>query len=267
MKVDRRPWIHESASAGVERLTYQSPLDGTLDWALASHPSRAAGPWIEHLHGHGSTGDQLYTRADIRAMWLLRYRALGFGVLSPNLRGNAWMCPEAAEDLHLLLNWVRHEYGVKAFYFVSGSMGGTGNLIYAMLHPEDVTAAVALCSVTDIGGYHEWCCGHPGGVRDEIRLAVESAYKGRPDQVSDRYSGHSVMRHADRLTMPLFLSHATGDDVIPVEQSRDLCRRLSTAKNVTYVEIEGGDHDSPLHKSGVLEWLESRVAGDGRFSG
>ena len=263
MNISKQPWVHKGAPSGVDKLTYRSVLDGTRDWALAWRPPSGGKTWIVHLHGHGSTGDQIFTRADIKTEWLPRYRALGCGVLSPHLRGNAWMCPEAAEDLHLLLKWVRHEYGVNTFFFVSGSMGGTGNLIYSVLYPEDVAATVALCPTTDIAAYHEWCCIHPGGVRDEIRLAIESAYRGRPEQVPNRYSGHIVTRHADRLTMPLFLSHATGDEVIPVEQSRELRHCLSTGKNLMYVEIEGGDHDSPLYKSNMLAWLEKEVLANG----
>jgi pimeloyl-ACP methyl ester carboxylesterase len=215
---------------------------------------------VVHLHGHGSSGDQIFTRQDIRDMWLAHYRSHGLGVLSPNLRGNAWMCPKAVEDLHLLLDWVRREYAVERFFFLSGSMGGTGNLIYAVRYPGDVAAVAALCPVTDIAAYHAWCGVHAGGVRDEIRLAIESAYGGRPDEVPDRYSAHSAVRHAQRLTMPLFFSHATGDETIPVEQSRGLHRCLSAARNATYVEIEGGNHDTPLHKSGVLEWLDRQLA-------
>ena len=169
------------------------------------------------------------------------------------------MCPEAVADLHLLVNEVRSEYGAALFYFVSGSMGGTGNLIYASFHPEDVAATVALCPVTDIVAYHGWCHRHSGGIRDEIRLAIESAYGGGPEQVPNRYAEHIVTRNVDRLTMPVFLSHATSDAVIPVQQSRNLHRLMANADKLTYVEIEGGDHDTPLHESGALEWLEKQL--------
>lgn len=258
MKHTVEEWLHRDGPSGVEKIVYDSAQDGVEDWALARRP-RAGQAWVVHLHGHGSTGDQVYTRADIRDLWLSHYLRLGLGVLSPNLRGNAWMCPEAVADLHLLLDLVRRQYGGRTFYFVSGSMGGTGNLIYATAYPEDVSLVIALCPVTDIVSYHEWCCVHPGGVRDEIRSAIVSAYGGGPDQVPERYGGHIVTRHADRLTMPLLLSHATGDDIIPVEQSRRLQQCLASAPHMRYVEIEGGNHDSPLHGSGMLKWLDEHV--------
>ena len=68
-----------------------------------------------------------------------------------------------------------------------------------------------------------------------------------------------MIEQADRLSMPLLFSHATGDETIPVEQSRRLQERLANAPNVRYVEIEGGGHDSPLHGSGMLDWLDESV--------
>ena len=257
MNISLENWVHKKAPSGVDRLTYKSLEDGLKDWALAWRPPDKGNVWVVHLHGHGSTGDQIFTREDIREKWFTRYRELGLGVLSPNLRGNAWMCPEAVSDLHHLLRWVRQKYAVRAFYLVSGSMGGTGNLIYSILHPEDVTAVVALCPVTDIAFYHEWCLAHPGDVCHDIRLAIESAYSGAPSQVPDRYLPHVVIKNAHRLTMPVFLAHATGDAVIPVQQSRDLYKLLKGKPNVEYVEIDGGDHDTPLHHDAMPKWLEN----------
>lgn len=258
MKVTIGPWQHPDAPAGVEKLTYTSPVDGREDWALARRPA-AGRAWVVHLHGHGSSGDQVYTRPDTRQIRLAHYLHHGLGILSPNLRGNAWMCPEAVADLRALLGVVRAEYGAVAFYFLSGSMGGTGNLIYAALHPEDVSLLAALCPATDLASYHQWCGCHPGGVRDDIRRAIEAAYGGSPAQVPERYRAHSVVEHAERLTMPLLFSHATGDDIIPVEQSRRLRQALASAAQVTYVEIAGGNHDSPLQGSGMLPWLDAQL--------
>lgn len=258
MKITTETWDHPGAPRGIEKLVYESNHDGKEDWALVRKPDRGS-TWVVHLHGHGSTGDQIFTRVDVRDLWLAHYLKSGLGVLSPNLRGNAWMCAEAVSDLHLLLEIIRKVYGAQKFLFVSGSMGGTGNLIYSALHPEDVALTVALCPATDIASYHHWCCGHPGGVRDEIRAAIELAYGGSPEQVPERYAAHSVIRNARQLTMPVFIAHATGDDIIPVEQSQKLKQRLSHASNLTYVEIEGGHHDTPLHESGMLQWLNRYI--------
>jgi pimeloyl-ACP methyl ester carboxylesterase len=242
----------------VLRLDYTSPVDLRGDWALL-WPNGDCRDCVVHLHGHGSTGDQIFTRPDIRDAWLATYRRRGLAVLGPNLRGNAWMAPEAAADLHALVAAVRKKYAVQRFYFVSGSMGGTGNLVYGSLFPKDVAAMVALCPVTSIGGYHQWCVAHPGGVVDEIRKAIEQSYGGRPDEMSERYASQDALAHASRLDMPLLIAHGTADPAIPVEQSRKLASRLRSKPGFTYREIPDGDHDSPLHRAGAMEWLERQL--------
>lgn len=250
-----RPWVSPHAPPGAMRVDYTSPMDGAADWAIALPGRRRQ--WVVHLHGHGSTGDQPFTRKDIRENWLERYLDLGVGVLSPNLRGNAWMSPPAVRDLRALLSWTRGTFAVQAFYFLSGSMGGTSNLIYACLHPQDVAAVAALCPATDIAAYHAWLCGDTGGVKHQIRAAIESAYGGAPEGNPSPYAAHSALANARRLTMPLLLSHGTADPLIPVEQSRRLAETLAGRNNVTYVEIPNGNHDAPLHHAGMLDWLET----------
>jgi len=245
-------WENPHGFEGVQRLAY--PIDRGEDWALAWPGTRRT--WVVHLHGHGSMGDQIFTRADIRDAWLATYRRLGFGVLSVNLRGNAWMCPAAAADLHQLLAWARGQYDVPDFLFVSGSMGGTANLIYGILHPEDVRAMIALCPATDIGAYARWCHRHPGGVIDEIYAAIVEAYGGTPEEQPAVYAAHNAVAHAARLTMPLFVCHGDDDRIIPVEESRRLAAVLTGASTFTYLELPGGHHDSPLFGFDLGEWLE-----------
>lgn len=249
------PWQNPHGYEGVHYLSY--PIEGGEDWALAWPGTRK--DWVLVTHGHGSRGDQVFTRPDIRDAWLGTFRRLGFGVLSVNLRGNAWMCPAAAEDLHRLLGWARVQYDVPDFLFVSGSMGGTSNLIYGVLHPEDVRAMVALCPATDIGGYARWCRAHPGGVKDEIYAAIVSAYGGTPEERPAVYAAHSALAHAARLTMPVFVCHGDDDTLIPVEESRRLAAALAGVATFTYKELPGGHHDSPLFGFDLAKWLEEHA--------
>lgn len=260
-EVSKKGWVHPASPGGVDEIHYESGVDGVSDRALVRRPVAGERRWIVYLHGHGSSGDQLYTRGDIRREWLARFREFGLGILSPDLRGNAWMCPEAVEDLHVLLNWLRAEYGACDFYFAGGSMGGSGTLIYATRRPEDVAAAAALCAVSDLREYEGWCARRPEGVRGEIRSAIHAAYGGSPAEAPGRYAEHVVLEHAAALTMPLYLAHATGDTVIPVHHSRRLRAALKEPFRGAYCEIEGGDHDSPLHHGGLFDWLADRIGG------
>ena len=234
---------------GVSRLDYVSSEDNTADWALAMPGRRDV--WIVCLHGALSAGDQIFTRQDIRDLWLAHFLQSGCGVLSPNLRGDAWMCPEAASDLHALLHWARGRYGASRFIFVTGSMGGSGSLIYATLHPEDVAAVAALCAVTDIRAFHA----EAGFLRD----GIEKAYRGTPETAPERYREHVVVEHAHRLRMPVFLCHGDADSMIPVRHSRALYALLKDREDVEYVEIPGGGHDAPLFEKKLPGWLDRQL--------
>ena len=245
---------------GVVRVDYASGVDGRSDWALAWAPVTGS-VWVVVLHGHGSHGDQLYARADIRHHWLEPLRAAGLGLLTTNLRDNSWMCPAAVEDLHALLGWVRAHYGAQRFVFLSGSMGGTGNLIYATLHPEDCAAVVALGATTDIEAYYAWLVGHKEGIQTQIGAAIAQAYGGTPAEEPDLYRRHSPLLHAERLTMPVFTAHGEKDNLMPVDQLRQLAAKLKGQPNFIYQEIPGGTHDSPLLLKASMDWLIKQSTG------
>jgi pimeloyl-ACP methyl ester carboxylesterase len=249
---------------GVRRIDYQSRVDGHLDWALVRPPD-AGGIWLVCLHGHGSHGDQLYARRDIREFWLSRFLAHGLGVLTPNLRDNAWMGPAAVADLDALLELVRNEFGARQFVFASGSMGGTGNLIYAAVRPQNVAGVLARGAACDLASYHAWCVERRDErpILGEIADAIVDSYGGTPADVPEIYERHSALSRSERLSMPLFLAHGAADATTPVGQMRRLVGRLPSHPALTYVEIPDGNHDSPLHLETVpspLAWLLEKLS-------
>ena len=230
---------------GLKRLDYVSGVDGLKDWALLL-PGENRALWIVVIHGHGSHGDQLFIREDIREIWLPVFRGTDAGILCVNLRDNAWMGPAAASDMHDLVNYLRISHGMKKTVFCSGSMGGTSNLIYAALHPEDVNGLVIRGAATDLATYYRWCKTQEKPIIHEIAEAIRLSYGGTPDENSDIYRKHSALVNAEKITMPLFLIHGGADEIIPVEQPRALADKLKGNKNFSYTEIPGGNHDSPL---------------------
>ena len=225
-------------------------------------PARRGKTWVVCPHGHGSNGDQLFLRADVREQWLMYWESLGLGVLTPNIRNNAWMCPEAVADLHELIAWTRKTYNVERFIMMSGSMGGTGALIYSAIHPEDLVATIALCPATDLTEYHAWLASQSGGdngikaTRKEIMLAIEASYKGKPAERKETYDRHSACVNVKKLTMPLLLCHGDADPLIPVEESRRLVKLLGWHKEMQYLELPGGGHDTPLWIQEAKDWVK-----------
>ncbi len=231
---------------GTTKLTYRSGVDGQNDWALICNDIDNARVWLVMLHGHGAKGDQIFTRPDIRP-WQQTISKHGMAILSPNLRGNAWMGPAATQDLHALLAHVRRDYGAETFIFASASMGGTGSLLYAVLHPEDVAAVVALCPATDMAAYHAWATHRSTPILQEIATAIQQSYGGTPNDVPEVYAARSALAHCETLTMPLTMAHGDSDATIPIKQSRQLVERLHLRGiDVSYKEILGGGHDAPL---------------------
>lgn len=243
---------------GVLRVSYSSAVDGASDWALAWPPATGR-TWAVVLHGHGSHGDQLYTREDVRRAWLTPLRAAGAGILTPNLRDNAWMAPAAATDLHDLLDWARRRFGATRFVFVSGSMGGSGNLIYATLHPGDCAAVVALGAATDLAAYHDWCAQQTGAIQRQVAAAIETAYGGPPARKPELYRQHSPLYQTARLTMPVFLAHGERDTLMPVSQMRALAAELAGRQDCVYSEMVKGGHDAPLTCQPAMDWLIKRI--------
>ena len=242
----------------VLRLEYASSHDGCQDWALV-RPAGNLDLWVVVVHGHGSHGDQLYTREDVRRVRVPEYERRQLSVLTPNLRDNAWMSPAAAHDLHDMLQFVRTEWKAKQFIFFSGSMGGASNLIYAALHPTDVAAAVALGAASDMAAYHHWCRERNQGVHRDIADAIEASYRGTPAEQPSVYREHSPIHHVERLRMPIFLAHGECDATMPVTQSRDFAERMTNSTNFRYDEIASGGHDAPLAKMEALDWVMERI--------
>jgi len=259
---ESRPDRLTGIPSGVAHLAYRSAVDGREDWALLSPPTRGR-TWLVCIHGYGSHGDQLYTRADLRRDWWPEFQTRGVGVLTPNLRDNSWMSPSAAADLRMLLDFLRGEHGAERFVLFGGSMGGTSVLVYAVLHPEDVAGVGSLCPATDIAARHEWCKRYSCEALPEgISAAIADAYGGTPDELPEVFDRHSCLAHADRLTMPVYLAHGDADDIIPVSESRALAAVLP-ARVLKYREIPGGGHDAPLALPVIQEALDWILPGAG----
>jgi len=243
-------WNAAANPGGVKKILYSSGVDMHPDIAYAL-PGRNRRDWIVNLHGRGSLGDQLFIRQDIRDYWLKTFMELGASILTADLRGNAWMCPAAAEDLRNLIAWIRAEYGAERFVFVSGSMGGTSSLVFGVLHPEDVTSIVACCPATDVGRYH-------GVLTREIAQAMECAYGGCPAALQELYERHSACANAEKLKgKEILVIHGTDDAVNPVSESRVLAERMRDEPTFEYIEVEHGTHDSVLSEMRLREYLRS----------
>lgn len=221
-----------------QKITFKSLHDSTEDYYFLEN-NTPAGDCVVVLHGHGSHGDQIYTRKDLQIR-LQTIRQLKLNIISPNLRDNAWMAPAAVSDLKQILLECRQKYSFNRYIFVCGSMGGTGALIFAIQHPELVDALIVLGAASSIKRYREFCRKGDKWIHSDIAEAIGKNYSDGDYEISD------VCLHAERLTMPLKYFHGEADEIMPVSELYALrdCRQWHA--NAYFQSIPDGDHDSPL---------------------
>lgn len=230
---------------GTVRIRFESCVDGCDDWALF-RPGDPSKPVVVNIHGAFSTGDQIFTRRDIREHWLTVFLREELNLLCPNARGTTYMSPATAVDTNDLLDVVEERFVRQPrFIFWGGSGGASSSVIFAVCHPERVSGLVALgtCDLLDRMQFaHDG--DHP--VLKRLEQAIIGAYGGTPEEVPERYQAHSALAHADRLTMPFFLASGECDVLVPIEKVRLLADALKDQPRFQFREIPGGDHDSPL---------------------
>jgi pimeloyl-ACP methyl ester carboxylesterase len=253
---------YDNVPLQVEKIVFSSALDNNLDWAVLTPPPAGHNDWLVFLHGHGSFGDQIYVRKDIRDQWLPHITSKKLGILGANIRGNSWMNPQAAYDLAALIHWLKSEKKARNIILVGGSMGGTSALIFAGLHPELLDAVVALCPASDLSTYVPWCDQR----RDQIPIlaqlsdTIKERYQGSPSENPDVYAKHNAVANAHKLKMPVTVCQATGDRTIPVEQARAFAQKLSGKMTFRYLELTGGHHDSAIPEfPPCLDWVLVRL--------
>ncbi|MBM3998274.1 MAG: alpha/beta hydrolase [Planctomycetes bacterium] len=97
------------------------------------------------LHGHGSDRWQYVrdARGEYRGVRDVAARR-GMVFISPDYRAPAsWTGPKGESDLRRILDRLERQYRVRRVYLAGGSMGGTGALIFACLHPDRIDGVLS----------------------------------------------------------------------------------------------------------------------------
>lgn len=221
----------------LERIDYRSSFDGLRDWAILKRPAPHTDTWVICLHGFQANAKQLFLRKDLKQCWLPRYLQHHLGILSPQLRGDAWMNPAASHDLTDLIDFLA-QLGAKHIILESGSMGATSSLLYASSHPERISALIARAAATDLHLLHRHSRANPSPLSQALADSLETAFPH--------------LRHLPEIRLealrqiPLFLAHGTHDDIMPIAPIRRLVGTLHDHPRLCYCELPNGDHESPL---------------------
>jgi len=224
------------------RKSVVSEFDGSTDWYLV-RKGDSAKPLIVYLHGHGSNADQLLGRKDICDVATRFLVERNYSVISPNYRGNSWMSEAAQYDLVQILHSEKQLLKWRRLLMISGSMGGTSNLIFSMHHTELVDGVGVMGAATDLSEYASWLSKQKElpvltQICDAIRMAFPTA---------ETMKKNSAIHQVEYLKeLPIVYYHGEADAVIPVTQARAFAEKLKDSTNFIYHEISGGNHDSPL---------------------
>lgn len=244
------------------RESHLCTVDGSRWPYLIEAPEGGVRAILVYLHGHYADETQGMTEGSYNdAFGKLRRecRTRGIAYVSAWYGGNTWMGPVAEAGLADLIGVLRARWPGQPVYLCGGSMGGSSTLVFAARRPELLAGAIALCPAADIESYYDFAAGSENPTLQNIAAAIALHYQAGESALREELAARSALRHAERLTMPLYLAHGSADALIPVEATRRLSQRLTAlGRPVKYVEIDGGDHDSPVTQMdwpAALDWV------------
>ena len=170
------------------------------------------------LHGHGSDRHQFMnpSRDETRAA-LDTARSNRCIYVSPDYRAKtSWMGPAAEADLIQIISNLKQEYQVSKTILCGGSMGGTGALTFAALHPELIDGVVAMNPTANLVQY------------EHFQDAIQASFGGTKQQVFQEYKKRSAEYWPERLTMPLAMTLGGKDESVPPDSALRLGKVLRT---------------------------------------
>lgn len=206
------------------------------------------------LHGHGSDRHQFMnpsrdeTRAALDVAWSNRCI-----YVSPDYRAKtSWMGPAAEADLVQIISELKQQYPIRKTILCGGSMGGTGALTLAALHPELIDGVVAMNGTANLVEY------------ENFQEAIRASFGGTKQQVFPEYKKRSAEYWPERLTMPLAMTLGGKDTSVPPESALRLAKvlqGLGRPVKVIYRE-EGGHSTSYQDAIEAFEFVVTALAGE-----
>lgn len=203
-----------------EDRTFKADVDGTDQKYVVVIPAGfERTQWISvliALHGHGSDRWQFVKqpRDECRGV---RDVATAHDMLlvSPDYRAStSWMGPKAEADVVQIIRSLRTEFLVDRVIVSGGSMGGTGALTFAALHPQLVDGVVALNGTADLVNY------------ERFQDAIIASFGGTKSEVPNEYRRRSAVYFPERFTMPIAATTGGRDTSVPPDSTLRLLQAV-----------------------------------------
>ena len=232
--------------------------DGAEIPAYLTRPaSGAPGPLIVYPHGGPEARDDYGFDLRVQAMV-----AQGWWVLQPNFRGSGgygvafaragWKrwgdrMQEDVEDAVAKV-LAEHRLDAQRVAIVGGSYGGYAAQMGAVRRPDLYRAVISLAGVSDLPAMLKWEA-EQDLTPAKDHLAFWRARIGDPTADADLLARGSPRRRVSEIKAPMLLIHGELDDIVPVEQSRDMAKAMKAAgKRVEYVEQKLAGHGAATPK-------------------
>ncbi len=183
------------------------------------------------LHGAGSAKESHYDFARLLG-------AAGFAALIPDQRGHGEsagpMDGDPVGDVVAMGERLRDRVGPEIPLALRGSsMGGLFAILAA--GPLGASAVVAICPAS------------PEGLRRGV-LAGRHPFAADAEALAGFLAAQDLGATVEALQAPFLLLHAEGDEIVPVEHSRELAERMRSPGS-RLVTVPGGHHRSIQHDS------------------
>ncbi|MDA1049631.1 MAG: alpha/beta fold hydrolase [Planctomycetota bacterium] len=241
----------EIAAATTEDRSFIAACDGSEQKYVIVMPDgfqrgRPASVLIA-LHGHGSDRWQFVRqeRGECRAVRDVA-AANGLILVSPDYRAKtSWMGPKAEADVVQIIHTVKEQFQVERVVLCGGSMGGTGALTFAALHPDLIDAVVSLNGTANLVEY------------ERFLDAIAESYGGTKQQIPAEYRKRSAEFFPESFTMPLAATTGGADEVVPPDSVLRLIDNLR-GRNKHVLSLhrpEGGHRTSYEDTKQALEFV------------
>ena len=189
------------------------------------------------LHGHGADRWQFIREARDECRGTREAAARhGAILLSPDYRApTSWMGPKAEADLVQIIAAAKERHRIGRVFVSGGSMGGTGALTFAALHPDLVDGVCSLNGTANLVDY------------ERFLEAIAASFGGTKEEVPEEYRKRSAELHAESLTMPVALTTGGRDEIVPPESVLRLHDSLTTlGRPVLLLHRPERGHDTDL---------------------
>jgi len=185
------------------------------------------------LHGHGADRWQYAQAAEWPEIVAARDVAAKYQMIlaSPDYRAKtSWMGPKAEADVVQIINNLKKQHKIDKVFICGASMGGTGALTFAVLHPDMVDGVISMNGTANLLEY------------ENFQDTISASFDGTKAEIPHEYKKRSAEYWPERFTMPVGITTSGRDDVVPSQSVRrlaDVLKKMNRPVMIIYREQEG----------------------------